>query len=47
MDINKNKLQGYLGNYTVKNPVKIEVMLEAAENGFLLTASQYVENEMH
>jgi hypothetical protein len=31
----------------VKKPVKIGVMLEAAENGFLLTASPYVENEMH
>jgi CubicO group peptidase (beta-lactamase class C family) len=47
VDINKNKLQEYLGNYAVKKPVKIGVMLEAAENGFLLTASPYVENEMH
>lgn len=47
VDINKNKLQKYLGNYAVKNPVKIEVMLMASENRFLLTASRHMENEMH
>jgi len=42
VDINKNKLREYLGNYAVTKPVKVEVM-PAAENGFLLIASPYVE----
>lgn len=47
VDISKDELSEYIGTYAVTKPIEVEVLLEAAENGFLLTASPYVENEMH
>jgi CubicO group peptidase (beta-lactamase class C family) len=47
VDIDKKELSEYLGTYSVTKPVQVEITLAASENGFLLTASPYVENEMH
>jgi CubicO group peptidase (beta-lactamase class C family) len=47
VEISKNELQEYLGHYTVTKPVTVDVVLKTAENGFLITASPYMENEMH
>jgi len=47
VDIKKKKLSEYLGTYSVTQPIQVEITLAASENGFLLTASPYVENEMH
>jgi CubicO group peptidase (beta-lactamase class C family) len=47
VDISKQELSEYLGSYIVTKPFEVEVVLEAAENGFLLTASPYEENVMY
>jgi CubicO group peptidase (beta-lactamase class C family) len=47
VDISKQDLSTYLSRYIVTKPFEVEVVLEAAENGFQLTASPYVENEMY
>ncbi|MEP1447359.1 MAG: serine hydrolase domain-containing protein [Paraglaciecola sp.] len=47
VELSTNELTEYLGSYAVTKPVVVDIVLEAAENGFLLTASPYVENEKH
>ena len=47
MSINKNNLHEYLGSYAVTQPVNVDVVIEAAENGVLLSAPPYVKNAMH
>lgn len=45
--LSTNELSEYLGTYAVTQPVVVDIVIEVSENGFLLTASPYVENEKH
>jgi CubicO group peptidase (beta-lactamase class C family) len=47
VEINKNELSEYIGTYTVTKPVEVDVVLQVSDNGLLLTAPPYVENEMY
>jgi len=47
INISQEDLNEYIATYHVSAAFEVDVVLETAENGFLLTASPYVENAMH
>ena len=47
VNISQEDISEYIATYHVSAAFEVDVVLEATENGFLLTASPYVENAMH